>query len=220
MSQGLHDLGAERMSERLQREIDAVDATLYDAVLLGFGLCNNGIAGLRAQSLPLVVPRCHDCITLFLGSAARYRREFEAHPETYYLTTGWMERDESCAEGEQGVQERLGMERTYDDLVEEYGEENAAFVFEQLGDMTRHYSRLAYIEMRAYEENLRFRRLAEEMAEQRGWRFDALAGDLALLRQLLSGDWDEAFLIVQPGHEIAASYGDAIICARDHCARG
>ena len=53
LTQGLHDLGAEKMRDRLQQEIDAVDAEKYAAVLLAYALCNNGIVGLRAAGVPL-----------------------------------------------------------------------------------------------------------------------------------------------------------------------
>ena len=52
---GFHDIGAEKMSTRLQSEIDAIDTNKYDAILLAYGLCNNGTAGLRS-SIPIVVP--------------------------------------------------------------------------------------------------------------------------------------------------------------------
>ena len=69
---GLHDLGCTGMVQRLQEALERVDETRYDAMLLGYALCNNGLVGLRARTKPLIIPRAHDCITLFLGSAARY----------------------------------------------------------------------------------------------------------------------------------------------------
>ena len=71
LKQGLHDIGEKKMSSALQREIDAVDIEKYEAILLAYGLCNNGIRNLRSD-LPLVVPRAHDCITLLMGSKEDY----------------------------------------------------------------------------------------------------------------------------------------------------
>ena len=65
LSKGLHDVGAGRMPERIQAALDRVDAARYEAVLLGYGLCNNGLAGLTARSLPLVAasrPRLHHAV--------------------------------------------------------------------------------------------------------------------------------------------------------------
>jgi hypothetical protein len=88
----LHDLGSAGMLRRLQAALDAVDESRYEAVTLGYALCGNGTAGLAARSLPVVLPRAHDCITLFLGSKERYLQYFDSHPGVYFKTTGWIER--------------------------------------------------------------------------------------------------------------------------------
>lgn len=213
-SQGLHDLGAERMSARLQQVIDDLPADTYDAVLLAFALCNNGVLGLTARDCPLVIPKAHDCISLFLGSRHRYREEFDAHPGTFFLTSGWIERDEATVEDAGGtIADRLGLVIDREALIEEYGEENAAFIAEQMGDLTAHYDRLAYIEM-GFEENLGFRDVAAAEAQKRGWRFAELAGDLDLLRRLLSGTWDEDFVVARPGETLQASHDDDVLCRR------
>ena len=87
LPKGLHDIGSKKMLERLQEAVDHVEN--YDAVLLGYALCNNGLAGLTARSLPLVLPRAHDCITLFLGSKERYLEYFSDHPGVYPADTGF-----------------------------------------------------------------------------------------------------------------------------------
>lgn len=215
LSQGLHDLGPERMAARIQETIDAADETQYDAILLGFGLCNNGVLGLRANGLPLVLPRAHDCITLFLGSRERYRTCFDASPGTYFLTTGWLERDDSKASDEAAdtVAGRLGLDYDRDALVEQYGEENADFVAEMLGDMVRNYNRIAYIRF-PFETDDRFLAHARRQAEERGWAFECLEGDLSLLQRLLNGEWETDMLVVPPGASIAASYDHMIVMCK------
>ena len=79
------------MRERLQAAIDATDPGKHDAVALAYGLCNNGLVGLVARQLPVVIPRAHDCITLFIGDRQRYEEYFHANPGTYYYTSGWLE---------------------------------------------------------------------------------------------------------------------------------
>ena len=59
------------MSARLGEILASVDESKYEAILLGYGLCSNGLVGLTARSIPLVIP-VHDCITLFLGSKEQY----------------------------------------------------------------------------------------------------------------------------------------------------
>jgi hypothetical protein len=60
---------------------------------LAYGLCSGGIAGLSASTIPMIVPRAHDCITLFLGSRQRYQDYFFENGGTYFMTTGWFEHD-------------------------------------------------------------------------------------------------------------------------------
>jgi len=91
LPQELHVIGRVRMKDRLLEYLAAVNEDLYDAVLLAYALCSGGIAGLAAGKIPLIVPRAHDCITLFLGSRERYQDYFFANGGTYFMTTGWFE---------------------------------------------------------------------------------------------------------------------------------
>ncbi len=56
LPKGLHDLPCLDMRKRLQETIDRVDPAEYDAVLLGYGLCNNGLHHVEAREIPLVLP--------------------------------------------------------------------------------------------------------------------------------------------------------------------
>jgi hypothetical protein len=159
-----------------------------------------------------VVPRGHDCITLFLGSKERYLEYFQAHPGVYFKTSGWIERGENSHQNNpQSIAHKSGMTWSYEDLVARYGEENARFLREQLCDMTRNYLALAYIEM-GVEPDDRFERHTRDLAAERGWRYDKLAGDLRLIQALVDGPWDEdRFLVVPPGRRVASSFDDRII---------
>ena len=90
LPKGLHDIGQSGMTARLAEALAAVDESKYDAVVLGYALCSNGVVGLTAHNVPLVVPRGHDCITLFFGSKERYLDYFRANPGVYFKTTGWI----------------------------------------------------------------------------------------------------------------------------------
>jgi len=213
LPKGLHDLESDRMVARLQERVDAVPPGLHEAVLLGYALCNNGVVGLRAGETQLVLPRGHDCLSLFLGDRRRYEAYFRAHPGTYYRTTGWFEREDTTSVGEETVPQRLGLNVQYDDLVARFGEDNARYVMETLGDFTAHYTRLAYLHMGLpCEEPFRCR--ARQEAARNGWEFDELEGSLELLQRLLDGPWSQDdFLIVPPGHRIAATHDAAIVRA-------
>lgn len=217
LSQGLHD-NSDVMRDQLQAHIDGIDAELFDAVLLGYGLCNNGIAGLEARDLELVIPRAHDCITFFLGNKERYVEEFEGHPGTYYTTSGWLEYPERRGEKPElsqksGFGNTWHQMREYEKLVEKYGEDNAKYLVDMMGQWQQHYSRLAFIDF-GFIKHLGLDKRAREISEENGWEFARLEGRLDLLQNWLDGRWDEdAFLRVPPGNNVAADYTGRIIKA-------
>lgn len=140
LPKGLHDQGSARMLQRLQEALDRAGESRYEAVLLAYGLCGNGLAGLKANSRPLVVPRAHDCITLFLGSKERYLDYFNQNPGVFFRTTGWIERGDSSDAVSQLSLRAKGLEVSYEELVARYGEDNAGFLYAELGNLVRNYS--------------------------------------------------------------------------------
>ena len=113
---GLHD-DPPNLRAILQAEIDEISAP-YDAVVLAYGLCGGATAGLRCGAIPLVVPRAHDCITLFLGDRARYQAEFSANPGTYWYVQDYLERtDDGSAFGGVGAVSDASALETYREYV-------------------------------------------------------------------------------------------------------
>ncbi|MFO0892690.1 MAG: DUF1638 domain-containing protein [Isosphaeraceae bacterium] len=213
LSKGLHDRGARTMREALQAAIDEAETTAdkYDAIALGYGLCGNGLAGLEARSIPLVLARAHDCITLLMGSRSRFERYFQDHPGVYYRSTGWVERG---ADLEPLARNQTGMGFTLDALIEKYGEDNGRFLYEELTRYRETYQQLTFIET-GIEPDGRAEAEARAEAVEKGWKFEKLPGDLGLFRGLLAGDWNEAdFLVVPPGHRIVARPDQGIVAAK------
>src|ERR1017187_6970028 len=86
---GLHDR-PDQLRAALQENLDAVDArTDIEAVVLAYGLCGRGMAELRPLRHKLVIPRAHDCITVFMGSKETYAEHQRRCPTCYYYTPGW-----------------------------------------------------------------------------------------------------------------------------------
>jgi hypothetical protein len=198
---------------------DAVGAVgaAYDAILLAYGLCGAATAGLRAGSIPLVVPRAHDCITLFLGSRDRYTAEFTGHPGTYWYVQDFVERsDEGGAFAGMGAVSDASARATFEEYVAKYGEDNAAYLMEALGGWRSHYDRAALVDMAVAEPRAAaaVEAFARDDATRRGWAFEKLAGELILVRRLVDGDWGaDDFLVLQPGERLAMSYDEAVIRA-------
>jgi hypothetical protein len=211
---GLHR-SPEDLQRRLQQEIDASAGQGYDAVIMAYGLCGRATAGITARDVPVVIPRAHDCITLFLGSRSRYTDQHENNPGTYWYSQDYIERgaqDGTLAALGAAGDDSFNIESEYDRYVEKYGKDNADYLMEVMGAWRSHYQRAAYIDM-GLGGTPTVEQKARDEASRRGWAFERVAGDLVLIRRLLNGDWDADFLILQPGQKLGLSYDSNIICA-------
>jgi hypothetical protein len=204
---GLHER-PESLRAALPERIDAASApgkgAPYDAVLLGYGLCGNGTAGIEARGLPLVLARAHDCCTILLGSRSEFIARFGERLSASWSSAGYVERGSTYFRtSELGAS--LGNGLAYEALVHDYGEENAAYVWETLHPEATE-TELRFIET-AETAGLGYAGAMRERAAAEGKEFVLLRGSTRLLRALLSGSWDEAeFLVVPPGMKIWPLY--------------
>ena len=183
-----------KLSTALQ---DRIDALLEPSiVMVGYGLCGNGLLGVKSRMHTLIVPRTHDCVAIFLGSHQRYVQRFVAHPNTYYLTRGWLEA------GDEPLQDYL-------DYVRDYDDETANYLVEM---KYRHYRRLTMIGFSQQElDECRpmAMRIAGFCAERWNMQYEEIIGSTALLEALLKmpgqlDSKDGEFVVVEPGEEIHA----------------
>ena len=184
---GLHSL-PKNLKIELQEALDAIEEP--SLVILGYGLCGNGLDGIQAGKHTLLIPRADDCIAIFLGSYAAYRQEFDNNPGTYYLTKGWLESGSDPL-------------REYEKLVDKYGRETADWL---MHEQYQHYKRLVFVAHT--QEDLdkyapRARQVGEYMS-QWGVHYDEISGSENYLRQLAKfssnlESADDDFLVVQPG---------------------
>ena len=205
---GAHE-DSDRLRILLQERIDktAEKGTPYDAILLAYGLCGNATAQLAARNIRLVLPRAHDCCTIYLGSRRRFKELFSDNPSRPFSSAGYMERGDSYLhDGDTG--RLLGLDRSYEDFVAQYGEENAKFIMETL-TLSRDANtdnKVIYIDVPETSQE-GYASLCKQNAETEGREFIRVEGDIRLIRQLVEGSWsDEEFLIVEPGQRICAVY--------------
>ncbi|MCX6056461.1 MAG: DUF1638 domain-containing protein [Chloroflexi bacterium] len=210
---GLHDQ-PEELKTTLQQRIDLAEGKGYEAILLGYGLCGNGTAGLQTRSVKVVIPRVHDCIGLLLGSRKRYREQFEKNPGTYWYSQDFVERsDPDNKFAFMGPISNQELARQYDAFVVKFGRENADYLMEVMGTWKSHYQRAIWIDSGINDdENLT--KNIETDAGKRGWSFEKLAGDLILFRKMLNGDWvsfeDPDLVVVPINHALEPTYDERI----------
>ena len=222
--QGYHHY-PEHLRELLQQEINAIESNEdeytnplivtgegggvpddYDAILLGYGLCSNAVTGVTSKKYRLVIPKAHDCITLFLGSKERYKTCFDSLPGCFWYTSGWIENTDMPGE------ERMGRLRNYYAEEMEYDEETIDYLIEELHGL-KNYHAAAYVNMPAFDR-AHYRDITKKAAAFFGWDFHELDGDMGLLKKMISGDWNSNdFLVLEPGEAAGQSYDAEVIRA-------
>lgn len=206
--QGLHNVPGD-LRAKLQAGVDAIAPDECDAILLAYGICGRSTIGLVARHTPLVIPRAHDCITLYLGSRDKYQTEFDSEPGTYWYSVDYMERSKSNA----GLGASLigTMDDVYDQYVEKYGQDNADYLMEVMGEWGKHYKRAVFIDT-GLGDGAKFEAAAQEQAQKRGWTYERRAGNRRLIEMLVNGDWrEDEFLVVPPGHAIQQTSDDGLL---------
>jgi Protein of unknown function (DUF1638) len=204
------------LRERIQVKVDDADPDA-DAVVLAYGLCGGATAGVEARDIPLVLPRAHDCATIFLGSRERYQAEHEATPGTYWYTQDQLERGNALKGWLLGdaarSEDAMATRREYE---ERFGKDNADYLMETLGEWHTRYERGAYLDtgLEAGADDEAAERARDE-SERRGWRFERVSTDLDIVRRLLHGEWDADFQIVQPGQHLEMSHDADVVRAID-----
>lgn len=216
LKQKLHNR-PQRLQKTIQSVIDAIDEdndlysnttseAPFDAILLAYGLCSGAVSGLSSKQYPLVIPRVHDCISLFMGDRVKYEEYYKNHVGTYYYTPGIVELCDAVRLDDQWEQ------RYYFHLKRFNGnKKKAQKVVEIEKSLTDNYRSLTYIKwdelpFPEYEKKV------EKKAGDKNWMYDLVKGKNTLLKKLVDGEWDEEnFLFVPPKQYVIESYDEDVI---------
>ncbi len=197
---GLHNT-PDVLRSRLQEAVDqAATDPLCHRIVVGYGVCGKGTIGIRAPRVPLVFPRVHDCIALFMGSDRAYKQEFEKYPGTFYISAGWYREKEAPKEKESEKiwvgTESMGCR----ELKDKYGEEGGGRIIDFFSSWHHNYQRAAFIDTGIGTEK-KSAEHARKMAEKYNWKFERIPGNLSLLTRLLTQDISDGdIVVVPPGH--------------------
>jgi Protein of unknown function (DUF1638) len=203
---GLHD-HPDNLRKAVQAEIDSFDGRDdIDAVVLAYALCGRGTAGLRAGRHRLVIPRGHDCMTVFMGAKEKFACQQAAAPDSYYYTPGWMKANR-CPGPER-------LESLHAEFSEKFEPDDVEFLIESEKANWAQHGRAVYLDLGTPGADEKAAE-AEAAAKGLGWKYERLPGDPTLLKDLLSGCWDaERFQIIKPGEMLDHSPDEKIFRAK------
>lgn len=201
LDQGLHDEPC-KLQIQLQNKINELE-TSYSIILVGYGLCSNGIVGITSKTATLVLMRGHDCITFFLGSKEKYRTYFDRFPGTYWYNTGWIETS--------NIPNKEFYEKKFLEYKEKYDEETAQYLVDTEKEWLSKYKNIFYIKQGITDE-INYITLSIEAAEYLSWDYKEIPGDLNLMKDWIQGNWqNDRFLVIEPNNSVAASFEEATI---------
>lgn len=209
LEQGLHN-DPDKLRVRVQEAVLRLeDRPELTGLALVYGLCSRGLEGIAPRRLPLAIPRAHDCITLLLGSKERYATYVAEHPGTYWYSPGWNRHHTPPG--------RERHDRILAEYTAKYGADNAQYLMAMQQHWFSAYDRAAWVDLGCgvEEADIAYTR---SCADWLGWQFDRQQGDPALLRDLMSGAWDDQrFQVIRPGQAFQAVADERIITACEAC---
>lgn len=178
---GLHS-NSEVLQQKIQTEIDSLEN--IDVILLVFGYCGNSLMGVRASHSKIVIPRVDDCIALLLGSAEA-RKEKSREMGTYFFTQGWLDYEKNIMWEYERCKRLYGVDRTSRVMKRILGK----------------YSRFMVIDTGAYPlEGVTAK--VRAFAKTLDMLHEIVPGSPRLFHKLLLGQWDDEFIVLEPGQAI------------------
>lgn len=186
LQQSLHRT-PKNMPGMIQDIVDQVPETV-ERIVLGYGLCSNGIVGVKARTQGIIVPRCHDCIAFFLGSSQAYLDDFHSRPGSYYLTPGWI------------AEKKDPLSIIEEEYVPRYGRETAEWAKKE---ELKHYTHIVLIDTGVADLEP-MREIGIKNAKYFGMEYLEIEGRSGqFFRKLVNGPYpDDEFIRLAPGKEI------------------
>ena len=212
MEQHLHNT-PDIMRQKLQEQISNINSD-YEKIILGYGLCSNGVTELISDNHEIIIPKVDDCISLFLGSKERYLELFTKDPATYYYCKGWIEyggdpyRGYLLWTGKEGLIPKEWIRKKEIYGSKRYDENTARFI---ITEELKNYKKIVLINNddiedihREYLDNMIS--FLNEVLE-REMILEEIKGSLKFLEKLALVDIDEKnFLCFKPGQKILQEY--------------
>ena len=199
---GLH-IVPEKLRQQLQNMIDeCAQKNSPDYILLLCGLCGNAVLGLKCDACELVIPRIHDCISMFLGSSERYFELKEKYPRAYFASAGWIDSDL--------LPSQKLFESTRKKFEEKYPDDDEMIdeLMDAFAEQFKEYNTYFYTEFQNCKTCMHE---CKKYADFMNWGFQYIESDPRFFIDAISMNWDERFLIVPKSRSIKQSVGGKIL---------
>lgn len=175
----------QKLKVELQRLIDA--SQNYRKIILAFGLCGGAANGLISKTSELIIPRVHDCISIFMCSDTCRACDFQSEIGTFYLSNGWMITEKSILSD-------------YRRIYDRFGEKKARRMLEKMYDG---YKKVLFIETSAEPKDEVIEQ-SREIAKLFEAEYQTVKGEIGFIEKIITGPWDEAnFITLLPMQEIS-----------------
>ena len=181
IDRGLHNK-PENLNQLLQKQINQLQN--QDEILLTFGLCGNGTAGLVSPNTILRLPKFDDCINMLACRQPRTERK-QTRKDALYLTRGW-------------TLDHEGILQQYKMLSETYDEETRDFILQTLYNG---YHTLTVLDTGCYDLPP-VEQYADTAATFLGFDRKTVPGNITTLEHLITGTQDSNILTLAPGEKI------------------
>lgn len=199
---GLH-IHPDELRTELQKAIDeCAHKHSPDYILLLCGLCGNATLGLKSDDCELVVPRMHDCISMFLGSSQKYFELKKKYPRAYFASSGWIDSDLLPSQ-KLFESQRKSFEEKYPD-----DEELVDELMDALAEQFKEYNCYFYTE---FSDCPNCRLECEKYAKFMNWQFRQIESDPKFFEDAITMNWDERFLIVPKSRPIRRGSSEKIL---------
>ncbi len=210
----LHPFGCRLMRQWIQDLIDSLERDDFQAVLLAYGLCRHGVGGLKARTVPLVIPRVPDGWEFWQNRRSAY---------------SFCCRTPQIVRGKDSVPPKKtdGANSTPHGLFALFSAKTRRRLRAVTGlsrggrcalkgkpAETQRMPKAPALGGVAWEGGDRLERQAQQEAEWFGWDFERADKELNLLQRFVDGYWSyHEFLVVPPGWQVAANAGNGRLMA-------
>ena len=206
----------QKLWKNVQELIDKADEELLPAsesadgiegILLVIGLCGGMTNGISSKKHSLTMPRIHDCISLYLGSAEKYDRLFKKYGGKVYWFSPAFFKQEYMPSEKNIVKRKLTLMEQFDD------EEAVDYIIETEMAPLQNYTHGALVD----DETSPSQALTDEassMCASYKWQLDRHVSSPNLFISLLNNDDSDSLVHAKPHESLFPSNDDRIITAK------